>query len=624
MRDLNLINNKHIPDIYKFSSIEQRLEVLRGIIGTDEALGKGQRSFVFTQQNKRLAEDIVLLARSCGLHAITRENKEGLSQRISIVTRKNLYYHIKEVKSIGVGDYYGFSVDKNNLFLDGNFIVQSNTGKTKLIGIIAALHLLCFRKSITRIQAPKLDQVKKFSFKEIEESLTSLGRLRKRDGKEVPTKWGFLLKFIKFTKEKIYIIGQERHWYIEAVTAPRGDSSNLPGQHQLSYLLIFDECSGIEEGHIQASLGALTDTFNSCIAFSQHTQQRGKFHDFVSMGVWAVVRLSSRYSPRVKIEQLKVMLATYTDDEIRVRIDGLPPKNENGMLIDIAAVHRAYHNTNRIFKQQFKSVAFSYDVGYSGLRDAHVIVTAETKSFTNEATGREKQAYKIVDIQRDKGESLKPLQFIKQRVFPHILSYLREKEEQGIYYDNVLVGGDATAGGSEAWDKLEELLLEGADYNFILSPIRWGSDKLYFEDKKRYINARAKAFVKIKEALDDNLLSIEIDRNKSFVIKELSSIPFVWSTKFLYKILSKEEMRRKAIPSPDTADSIAQLTLLQHVSEDEEYGEEYEEELDVDMENKERGNDEHYVDADIEQEGNVNLDILMPKTIGNINIEDDF
>jgi len=83
-------------------------------------------------------------------------------------------------------------------------------------------------------------------------------------------------------------------------------------------------------------------------------------------------------------------------------------------------------------------------------------------------------------------------------------------------------------------------------------------------------------------------------------------------------------MRRKNIPSPDTADSIAQLTLLQHVSEDEEYGEEYEEELDVDMENKERGNDEHYVDADIEQEENVNLDILMPKTIGNINIEDDF
>ena len=47
-------------------------------------------------------------------------------------------------------------------------------GKTKLIGILALHHMLTARKSITRIQAPKLEQVTKLSFGEVINSIDNM------------------------------------------------------------------------------------------------------------------------------------------------------------------------------------------------------------------------------------------------------------------------------------------------------------------------------------------------------------------------------------------------------------------------------------------------------------------
>ena len=49
LKHMDLKNNKHIPDIYKFSSVEQRLELLAGLIDTDGCVDKsGRVSFYCT------------------------------------------------------------------------------------------------------------------------------------------------------------------------------------------------------------------------------------------------------------------------------------------------------------------------------------------------------------------------------------------------------------------------------------------------------------------------------------------------------------------------------------------------------------------------------------------------
>lgn len=63
-RDLKLegLNsyNKYIPDIYKYSSIENRIALLKGLIDTDGSISKGS-SYEFSTTSEQLCNDVVFL-----------------------------------------------------------------------------------------------------------------------------------------------------------------------------------------------------------------------------------------------------------------------------------------------------------------------------------------------------------------------------------------------------------------------------------------------------------------------------------------------------------------------------------------------------------------------------------
>ena len=70
-RRLNLINNKHIPDVYLENSAEVRLKLLAGLLDTDGT--KDGNSYQIIQKSETLSNNIVSLARSLGF--ITTMNK---------------------------------------------------------------------------------------------------------------------------------------------------------------------------------------------------------------------------------------------------------------------------------------------------------------------------------------------------------------------------------------------------------------------------------------------------------------------------------------------------------------------------------------------------------------------
>lgn len=72
LRPLNLIKNKHIPEIYLHASVEQRLALLQGLMDTDGTCEKAGQC-VFTQKDKRIAESVMELAASLGIKAKMRE-----------------------------------------------------------------------------------------------------------------------------------------------------------------------------------------------------------------------------------------------------------------------------------------------------------------------------------------------------------------------------------------------------------------------------------------------------------------------------------------------------------------------------------------------------------------------
>jgi hypothetical protein len=66
LKEMNLINNKHIPDEYIFSSVEQRLELLAGLIDTDGYVYQKNGRVTFSNANKILIDDVAKLVVSLG------------------------------------------------------------------------------------------------------------------------------------------------------------------------------------------------------------------------------------------------------------------------------------------------------------------------------------------------------------------------------------------------------------------------------------------------------------------------------------------------------------------------------------------------------------------------------
>ena len=148
-------DSKGISLTYKTSSVESRLKLLAGLLDTDGYLSNN--FFEITTKFDRLKEDILFLARSLGFAAyatrkMSRSNKEAELKpywRISIsgninripciVPRRKASPRFQKkdvlrtgfsVVPEGIGDYYGFELDGDHLFLLGDFTVAHNTQMT--------------------------------------------------------------------------------------------------------------------------------------------------------------------------------------------------------------------------------------------------------------------------------------------------------------------------------------------------------------------------------------------------------------------------------------------------------------------------------------------------------------
>lgn len=162
LRKYDLLNNKHIPKDYKMNSREIRLQVLAGLLDTDGSYSKKDNCYDFIQKNEKLFDDFIFLARSLGFSAYKKKTQKSCVKngiRIKgnyfrctvsgnldeipckilrkkankrIINKNNLVTGFN-IKSIGEGEYYGFTLDGNHRFLLSTFDVVRNTGKTTLI-----------------------------------------------------------------------------------------------------------------------------------------------------------------------------------------------------------------------------------------------------------------------------------------------------------------------------------------------------------------------------------------------------------------------------------------------------------------------------------------------------------
>lgn len=163
-RSYDLLGNKHIPNDFMFSSRDQRMELLAGIIDSDGSLNRNIKSgkpsnYEVSQKREALANQICELAMSLGFGASVKKKKTSWvyngEKKFGVAFRVNIYGDIYtipcrvnrkiaekcefsqnrrdplktgfKVEKVGVGKYYGFTLIEDPLFLLGDFTVTHNT-----------------------------------------------------------------------------------------------------------------------------------------------------------------------------------------------------------------------------------------------------------------------------------------------------------------------------------------------------------------------------------------------------------------------------------------------------------------------------------------------------------------
>lgn len=154
LRELNLINNKHIPNKYMYNMEIRRLQLLAGLLDSD-GCWHGNR-YTISASNKIFAEQIKQLADQLGFRASLYFNKEGIwskskmcynydSWTVSIggdtwripccvARKKSVFRELKRsrlssvltIHPTGVGKFSGFELDGDRLFLLADGTVTHN------------------------------------------------------------------------------------------------------------------------------------------------------------------------------------------------------------------------------------------------------------------------------------------------------------------------------------------------------------------------------------------------------------------------------------------------------------------------------------------------------------------
>jgi superfamily II DNA or RNA helicase/intein/homing endonuclease len=150
--------SKKVPNIYKTGTIQTRLEILAGLLDSDGS-HDGLGGYDFISKSKQLSSDVAFIARSLGLSASESESYKqcqtgagGYYHRVNISgdtdkipcrikrkqapkrkQKKNSLVSGFDVKQLKEGDYYGFELDGDHLYLTADFFVHHNSGKSLVV-----------------------------------------------------------------------------------------------------------------------------------------------------------------------------------------------------------------------------------------------------------------------------------------------------------------------------------------------------------------------------------------------------------------------------------------------------------------------------------------------------------
>ncbi|GFI47791.1 putative protein [Lachnospiraceae bacterium] len=348
---------------------------------------------------------------------------------------------------------------------------------------------------------------------------------------------------LTWTKTKVYMNGDSERWFATAKTATKPE--NMQGFHEDHMLIVVDEASGVADPIMEAVLGTLTGEDNKLLLMGNPNRIEGVFFDAFNKDrdKFRTHTVSSRNSKRTSKDNIAMLESKYGKDSdvVRVRIDGIFPKGALDSFILLETVELACSKNNRIRQGDIdaaKMLHIGVDVARFG--DDKTVITPRVSAKVFEF-----RKYAKKDTMETAGNVLQCCRDYMGR-FPHLKNCMVKVDDTG-------VGGGVT-------DRLKEVVRE-EKLPYRIVPVNNGdkaSDGYYF-------NLGSQIWGHVKELLEANFSNnlqgkqdtqIELPHDEE-MIKQLSVRKYHMTSKGKIQLESKEEMKKRGLGSPDTADSLS-------------------------------------------------------------------
>jgi hypothetical protein len=331
-------------------------------------------------------------------------------------------------------------------------------------------------------------------------------------------------ELFEVTSDRVVLKAAPSEAFISARTARAETPEALAGVHSQNVLLVADEASGIDEKVFEAASGSMSGHSATTVLLGNPTRSSGLFYDTHHRvkADWKTMHVSCMKSPRVSDEFVREMEVKYgaESNQFRVRVLGEFPLKEDNTVIPADTVESAQ---KRDIESDPDTVpVWGLDVARFGA-DSSVLAIRHGNSIT--------------ELISWKGLTLMEL---TGRVVDRYNGLIPRQRPTEILVDSIGLGAGVV-------DRLQELDLPVRGINVGEASSMSGT----------YLNLRAELWFKLKDWLAAKDCKLPVD---SALFSELVSPRYQFTSSGKMKIESKDEMRKRGLPSPDKADAIC-LTL---------------------------------------------------------------
>lgn len=323
-------------------------------------------------------------------------------------------------------------------------------------------------------------------------------------------------------------------WFATAVPWSEHNSSAFAGTHAAHVLMIFDEASEIADAIWEVaegalSTGAIDGNTTIWLAFGNPTRNTGRFRQCWTKfrKRWLTMQVDSRTAKKADKNWIKELIEDWGEDSdyVRVRVRGIFPRTGPKQFIGNDVVEGAQARK---------------------IEDRHI--PSSTPKLMGVDVARQGSGQTVIVKRRGR----KMHKDILRVRIPDLMQVASMVAKEINEWEPDVVFVDAVGMGAGVFDRLVQL-----GYTNVVA-VYSGANEMLAQPEVHY-NVRIEMWDRMKEWLKSG--SIPDDKE---LYEDLIGPELLYDNKMKMRLERKEDMEKRGLPSPDTADALA-LTFAQPV-----------------------------------------------------------